>query len=209
MLASLRPSSNRSRSSRLDVEGLEARLLPHNCLLNFTAASFSVNESAGTATVSVVRTRENTPDITVKVSVVSGGSATAGADFVFSSGTLSWEDGKFGTKSLTIPIKNDTVHENSETIKLILSDPTNGSSIGDKGAATLTIVDNDPAPKPKPKPKPKLSIDDPKVIEGNSGFKTLVFTVKLSARQRPARITSPLRAKSSCSGRERSKRPSP
>src|SRR5439155_196415 len=48
------------------------------------------------------------------------------------------------TKTFTIPIVNDTLAENDETVNLTLSNPT-GGALGETATAVLTIVDNDTA----------------------------------------------------------------
>src|SRR5207248_2811742 len=76
----------------------------------------------------------------------SNGTATAGSDYTAASGTLSWAAGDTVAKTFTISITNDAVYESSETVKLTLSSPTGGASLGSPAAATLTIVNDDPPP---------------------------------------------------------------
>ena len=45
-----------------------------------------------------------------------------------------------------IPITNDTVYENSETVNVALGNPTGGAQLAAPSSAVLTITDNDAAP---------------------------------------------------------------
>jgi len=150
-------------------------LVLFHCLLQFSSPTFSVDEGGGSALITVNRTRFNHPDISVQVNVT-GGTATAGADFGTFSQTLSWADGEMGPRTLRIPIANDRLAEGPETIKLSLSNPTNGSSIGSIGTATLTIRDDDTAA-----PRPAIRIQDVTVREGDRGTRDAAFQVKLSS----------------------------
>src|SRR4051812_39634680 len=71
---------------------------PQAGTLRFSQASYSANESAGTATITVQRIDGD--DGAVSVDYVAGaGTATAGADFTAATGTLSWADNDDSSKS--------------------------------------------------------------------------------------------------------------
>ena len=121
----------------------------------FDPAAVSVDEAAGTATVTVRRTGGSDGRITVAYAT-SNGSATAGADYTAASGTITFNDGEV-VKTFTVPIANDTADEGDETINVTLSNPgpssiadyiaspsgDNSNLIGAQSTAVLTIVDND------------------------------------------------------------------
>ena len=109
--------------------------------LQFSAPTYSVNESGGTATITVTRTGGSAGAVGVSYAT-SNGTATAGSDYTTTSGTLSFADGEV-SKTFTIPITNDTLVESNETINLTLSSPTGGASLGSQSTAVLTIQDND------------------------------------------------------------------
>lgn len=137
--------------------------------VQFSSTAFSVNESVANATVTVTRT--GTGDAPVSVNyATSNGSATAGQDYTAVSGTLSWPAGDLSAKSFTIPITEDSLQENNETINVALSSPS-GANIGTPGTSVLTILDNDTIP--------EISIADVSQLEGN-GVNTMAFTVSLS-----------------------------
>ena len=73
----------------------------------------------------------------------SGGTATAGADFVGQSGALRFAPGQTG-KTVSVAVLNDAHDEGSETMTLTLSRPF-GAELAD-ATATGTIVNTDPLP---------------------------------------------------------------
>ncbi len=99
---------------------------------------------------------------------VSGGSATAGEDFIQHQGTLTFAPG-VSSQSLKVSIVGDNLKEGNETYTVTLANPIN-ASLGDS-SGTGTIQDDD---------VPSLSINDAIAEEGDSGTTTLFFTVLLS-----------------------------
>jgi len=110
-------------------------------MLRFSAATYSVNEARGVATIRVVRSGGSASGVTVDYAT-SDGTATAGVDYTATSGTLSFGAG-VRSQSFTIPITNDTLDEPNETVNITLSDPTGGAILGTPSTAVLTITDND------------------------------------------------------------------
>src|SRR5437762_3520802 len=111
-------------------------------VMQFDSATYSVAEDGGSATITVTRTGVANDVSTVQYAT-SNGSATAPADYTSRSGTLTLNPGET-TKTFTIPIINDTLDENDETLNLTLSNPS-GGTLGDTTTAVLTITDNDTA----------------------------------------------------------------
>jgi uncharacterized delta-60 repeat protein len=119
-------------------------ILDNGGTLNFSAANYSVGESAGTATVTVTRTSGASGLVTVDFATGNGSStATAGLDYVATNGTLSWVDGDTSSKSFQVRIANDQVEETNETISVTISNVTGGGVLGSQNTATITIVDDD------------------------------------------------------------------
>ena len=111
-------------------------------IMQFSAATYTVSEPGPTATITVTRTGGSTG--TVRVSYATGsGTATPGSDYVPVSGTLTWGPGDTAAKTFTVLILDDTRPEAFETVKLALSGPTGGATVGSPSIATLTIADND------------------------------------------------------------------
>ena len=111
--------------------------------VRFSAATFTIAEGMAAATITVQRTAGATASaVTVDYATVPGGTATAGADYLMTSGTLTFNAGET-SKTFTIPVLNDTHDEPGETLNLALSNPTGGATLGTPSTAILTITDND------------------------------------------------------------------
>ena len=72
--------------------------------LQFSAASYSVNENGGTASLTVSRADGSFGAATVHCRTVAGGTATAGADYTAIDATLSWAAGQGGNRTCSVPI---------------------------------------------------------------------------------------------------------
>jgi hypothetical protein len=117
-------------------------------LFQLSAANYVVAESNAGFTVTVIFTAlpepsGRSPGTTTVDFSTHDGTATAGADYTAVSGTLTFTNS--GRQTFTIPILNDSLVENDETILLTLSNATGGTSIGTGGNTTLTILDDDSA----------------------------------------------------------------
>jgi plastocyanin len=113
--------------------------------LQFSAATYEAGESDGTATVTVTRAGGSDGVVTVGFAT-SDGTATAGADYTATSGTLSWGNHDAAAKSFDVSVLDDTAVEDNETVNLALSGPTGGASLGTPQTATLTLLDDDAQP---------------------------------------------------------------
>lgn len=141
------------------------------------APTLSVNDptavvegDAGTTSVTFTVTLSGPADQTVTVDFATqAGSATAGADFVAKTGTLTFAPGET-SKTVTVDILGDTAQEPQETFKLALSNASNATIA--KANGTATINDNDSLP--------TVSINDVTSTEGNNGDQQFIFTVTLS-----------------------------
>jgi Calx-beta domain/FG-GAP-like repeat/Bacterial Ig-like domain (group 2)/ASPIC and UnbV len=129
---------------KLSVSYTVSSAAPQPGALQFSNATYSVNENQGTATITLTRTGGSAGSVSVNYAT-SNGTATAGSDYTTASGTLTFADGET-TKTFAIPIIDDSLVEGNETVNLALSSPTGGATLGSLAAATLTIVDNDAAP---------------------------------------------------------------
>ncbi len=109
--------------------------------LQFGATSYSVNEGAGTLTVSVTRINGSSGAASIQYGSTDG-SATTGADYTAATGTLQWAAGDTAAKTFTIAITDDLLQESNETFTLTLSNAT-GATAGTPTTVTVTIIDND------------------------------------------------------------------
>ncbi len=111
--------------------------------VQFGLASYTVDEGVGNASVTVTRTGSSSGSGSVSYAT-SNGTALAGTDYTATSGTLTFAGGET-SKTVSVPIINDTTSEPSETINLTLSNPTGSVTPGSPGTTTITITDNDTA----------------------------------------------------------------
>ncbi|MFM8199557.1 MAG: Calx-beta domain-containing protein, partial [Dolichospermum sp.] len=70
------------------------------------------------------------------------GSATAPSDYNNTPITVNFANAET-SKTVTIPIVNDTQFEPNETVNLTLSNPTGGVTLGTQTTAVLTIINDD------------------------------------------------------------------
>jgi len=98
-------------------------------------------ENSESVVVAIVRGPDENMPATLDFST-SAQTATAGADYTETSGTLTFgADEKL--KLITIPILNDGLKEPDERFRLTLTNAT-GDVLGLRSSATVTITDNDP-----------------------------------------------------------------
>ncbi len=110
---------------------------PAESKLQFSAASDSVAQSAGTLSVSVSRTGSSGA---VSVAyATSNGTAVAGTDYTATSGTLHWADGDATAKSFAVAISNATAFSGSRTFKVALSEAVD-ATLGSPDSASVAIV---------------------------------------------------------------------
>jgi hypothetical protein len=110
--------------------------------LQFSTGASSVNESAGSRTITVTRVAGDNGAVAVHFAT-SNGSATAGSDYTATSGDLNWADHDDTSRTFAVAITDDSVEEGNETINLTLSSPSGGATLGSPSTATLTINAND------------------------------------------------------------------
>ena len=137
--------------------------------VQFSANGYSINEGQGAATITVNRVGIASDPVMVQY-VTSNGTASSGADYLASSGTLTFNSGET-SKTFSIPILDDAVFEGAETVNLTLGSPS-GVTLGQQSSALLTIEDNET--------QSALSINDVSAIEGDSGTANASFTIALS-----------------------------
>ena len=110
----------------------------------FAQAGSTVAETAGAASVTVLRVGSSSTSQTVQFTTVAG-SATAGSDFVSSSGTLTFGVGET-QKTISVIINNDSTVESDEQFTIVLSSPGSGSALGAQSIHTVTIQSEDLPP---------------------------------------------------------------
>ena len=109
--------------------------------LRFSSPDYSLSETGASAEITVVRVGGSSREVTVDYTTRDG-TALADADYTAASGTLVFAEGET-SKTFSIPILDDALFEQSETVRLKLSNPAGGALLGHSGA-TLTIENDDP-----------------------------------------------------------------
>lgn len=99
-----------------------------------------------------------------------GNTATLGADFAASTGTLNFPGGTVGPQTVTVQVTGETMFEPDETFFVNLTNPVNATIADNQGLGTIT---NDDA-------QPTITISDFTSDEGNAGNTPFGFLVSLS-----------------------------
>ena len=137
--------------------------------VNFGSATYSVNESQGTATITVTRAGNMDGIVTVDYAT-SAVTSTPGVDYTDVFGTLTFGPG-VTSQSFTVPLLDPFKPLGSNTFKVALNNPTGGATIGTTGTSTVTIIDND---------LPNISFSAPTYSVNQNGG-TLTVTVSRNA----------------------------
>ena len=112
-------------------------------ILAFSNQTSSIFEDEAPALVNVSRVNGSSGYVSISCSTADG-TASAGSDYTaVSNQILAWSDGETNDKYCSIPIIEDRLEENDETVILTLSNPTGGATSGSPTTAELTIHDND------------------------------------------------------------------
>jgi hypothetical protein len=113
-------------------------IAPPGGVIQMAGDSFVVSETNGIATVCVSRSGSTAGPVSCSYTTADG-TATAGADYMATNGTLTWLDGETANKFITIPIINDSLLESTETFTVTLS----GALVGRFATTTVYIADDD------------------------------------------------------------------
>ena len=114
-----------------------------NTVIEFSAAGYSVNEAAGTISVTVLRSGDTSGIASVRYAALpTPGTGHAGAsDFTLAPGTLNFAVGQT-SGTFVVGITNDAIAEVDETLELVLSNPTGaGVGLASPSTAELFIAD--------------------------------------------------------------------
>lgn len=108
------------------------------------SATLTVVESAGSVSIPLTITNPGSAASTVQVVVQAFGTATAGQDYTYaSSQTITFPAGAPGSQTLTIPILDDALAEETEYFVVRLQNPTNATVSGSANDILVYIRDND------------------------------------------------------------------
>jgi hypothetical protein len=126
--------------------------------IDTTSVATPFDEGAGRASVVVTRSGDHTTAVSVNYATsdpagitncdVVNGIASSRCDYITSISTLRFASGEI-SKTISIPLVDDSYHEGSESFTITLSNP-GGASLGSPSTATITIADNDATTGPNP-----------------------------------------------------------
>ncbi|WP_088675071.1 DUF4082 domain-containing protein [Rhizobium sp. R339] len=143
-------------------------------------ATIFVSETAGAATITVVRTGSTSGQLTLEYTtneIGGAGAAQAGADYTqptfngrANTGQVVFADGE-SSKTFVIPIVNDPNAEGTETFSVGIQNPGPGGSLAAPRTVLVSIVDDDSAP--------TISLSNP-VITLSEAAATATITVQRS-----------------------------
>jgi hypothetical protein len=132
--------------------------------VQFSAAVYSVDEGAGSATITIVLSAPAARRVSVEVNRA-GGTADPGKDYGKIVNTLNLNQGTT-RQTFTIQIVDDAIDEEDETVVLALRNPTN-AVLGAPAEATLAIIDNDTTPPPA---APNVRLNEILSVPGQSDW---------------------------------------
>ena len=110
--------------------------------IQFSATNYEVPDTAGSATITLVRTDGSRGQVSVNFSTY-GMTATAGVDYQPTTATVVFPAGAT-SETVQVPVLDDPYDDHNELVGLAISSPSGGAVIGTTNLATLTIVDVDP-----------------------------------------------------------------
>ena len=117
---------------------------PGNNTISFNQANYSVDEDAGSATITVVRSGSAAQAASGEYSTVDD-YARAGKDYIGSTSEVLIFDAGETSKTFQVPIIDDSLIELDEPLTLTLSNAS-GASLGAQNFAKLTIQENETFP---------------------------------------------------------------
>ncbi len=139
--------------------------------INLSSSTYNVNENSVSALITVNLSHSFDTPVSIDYQTANG-SATAGIDYTaIPATTLTFETGEM-SKNFPVFINNDGIPEPTETVQIILSNPSLNAILGAQNSAELSILDDDTIP--------KISLDSAAYeIDEDSGTGTLSATVML------------------------------
>ena len=145
--------------------------------LQFSAPTYTAAEQGVTASITVTRVFSSLLSRLLPVAVdysATDGSATAGSDYVSTSGTLTFPP-NVASQTFTIDIIDDQDYEGDETVNLALSNPSGGATLGNPATAALTIAEDDPVP-----PAGSLQFSAPTYTAGENGSAASITVTRVN-----------------------------
>jgi ribosomal protein L35AE/L33A len=109
--------------------------------IGFASSSYAATENGGNAVITLVRTNGSSGVVGVTFKT-SDFTAVAGFDYTAVNTAVTFSDGET-TKSVLVPVLDDTFVEGNEIFHVTLTNATGGASITEPATVPVTILDND------------------------------------------------------------------
>jgi len=145
-------------------------------IIELTAETLEVSEGAGQVILRGRRVGGTDGAVSVTFATADG-TAQFDRDYVMTTGSLTWGDGRTGERTITVPLVDDLGVEPDRSFTVSLSAPTGGAELGSPTTATITILDDDVLPPPCAEDAKTLCLQDDRFSvtmtwrtpQGNSG----------------------------------------
>ncbi len=115
-------------------------------IVSLSAATYTVTQKAGSATITVNRTVNRSGGASVSYATANG-TATAGTNYTAVKGSVSWGDRDMAPKTFVIPISTATSFTGSKTVAVALAG-AEGANMGSIKSAIVTITGAAATPAP-------------------------------------------------------------
>ena len=154
-----------------------------NKMAYLTPVQFSAAGGSSLAAFTVALSSASATAVTVAYAT-SNGTATAGSDYIASTGTITFAPGETN-KTIAIIVNGDATAEAGETFTVTLSNPSGATLVDGSGAGSITdrpttpTLPVTPVPPVTPVVLPKVSIADLAVKEANGTHAHFMFTATL------------------------------
>lgn len=141
---------------------------------SFSVEDVAISEADGLAAFTIRLTGSIAQTASVSFATADHTATTAGSDYTTGSGTLVFQPGGPTTATVQIAVNNDSLAEASETFRVLLSNASDNTLIGDS-SGVATIGNDDAA----------FTVNDVSVLEGNANRKgvasytNMTFTVSM------------------------------
>ncbi len=114
-------------------------------VLQFETVTYSASEGQTDPQIRVIRTDGSDRTVSVQYLITNQSTATPNTDYLGGDGLLTWSNGDGEAKLVPLELLDDSEVESTETIHLILFNPTGEATLGEHQETILEITDNDVA----------------------------------------------------------------
>jgi hypothetical protein len=132
-------------STVVTIQGAGAQPPPaSHGTISMLFGAYSAVQSAGSMTITVIRTDGSEGAVGVRYSTTDG-TAKAGTDYTATSGTLNWAGGDAASKTFKVPLSNKAAFSGSRTFSIALSAVTGGATLDSAAAAAVATINGSSA----------------------------------------------------------------